>query len=195
MTETECHYAQIENAAPAITWACEKFCYYILGKLSSIENRDEKALVPLLGTKYYCKCSQISPQTGQLWLLQWKKKYLYTADTISRAHSIAMLCSYWVTLSAAGWVGSTEVWMNFPSCLTIPMNVRSFVTVVGAFISLIAEVFGSDAILIDGVAQELQTSNPLLTLLGVEWFWGGLQRVSCHALLNCVWNQNIIHLA
>ena len=32
MSETESRYAQIEKEALAITWACEKFSTYILGK-------------------------------------------------------------------------------------------------------------------------------------------------------------------
>ena len=51
MSETETRYAQIEKEALAITWACEKFSTYILGKHISIET-DHKPLVPLLGNKY-----------------------------------------------------------------------------------------------------------------------------------------------
>ena len=32
LSETECRYAQIEKEALAITWACEKFSMYVLGK-------------------------------------------------------------------------------------------------------------------------------------------------------------------
>ena len=31
MTETECHYAQIEKEALAAVWACDKFSDYLLG--------------------------------------------------------------------------------------------------------------------------------------------------------------------
>ena len=51
MSETETRYAQIEKEALAITWACEKFSTYILGKHISIET-DHKPLVPLLGYKH-----------------------------------------------------------------------------------------------------------------------------------------------
>jgi hypothetical protein len=50
MTETEGRYAQIEKEALAITWACEKFSTYILGKKIKIET-DHKPLVSLLGEK------------------------------------------------------------------------------------------------------------------------------------------------
>lgn len=50
-TETERRYAQKEKEALAITWACEKFADYILGKKFTIET-DHKPLVPLLGTKH-----------------------------------------------------------------------------------------------------------------------------------------------
>lgn len=50
ITDTEQRYAQIEKEALAITWACEKFSDYILGKPITIET-DHKPLIPLLGTK------------------------------------------------------------------------------------------------------------------------------------------------
>ena len=43
--------AQIEKEALAITWACEKFSTYILGKHISIDT-DHKPLVPLLSNKH-----------------------------------------------------------------------------------------------------------------------------------------------
>ncbi|XP_065902585.1 uncharacterized protein [Dysidea avara] len=70
MSETETRYAQIEKEALAITWACEKFSTYILGKHISIET-DHKPLVPLLGNNY-----SIQHVPGKL---------LYAADTLSRA--------------------------------------------------------------------------------------------------------------
>ena len=48
---SETRYAQIEEEALAITWACEKFSTYILGKHISIDT-DHKPLVPLLGNKH-----------------------------------------------------------------------------------------------------------------------------------------------
>ena len=46
MSETETRYAQIEKEVLAITWACEKFFTYILGKHISIET-DHQLLIPL----------------------------------------------------------------------------------------------------------------------------------------------------
>ena len=48
LTETERCYAQIEKEALAITWACEKFSEYILGK----QEMDHKPLVSLLCSKH-----------------------------------------------------------------------------------------------------------------------------------------------
>eukprot|EP00731_Ephydatia_muelleri_P002671 Em0001g2671a len=49
LTETESRYAQIEKEALSITWGCEKFSDYILGKNILIET-DHKPLVPLLSS-------------------------------------------------------------------------------------------------------------------------------------------------
>ena len=51
MTTTKSQYAQIEKEALAITWACEKFSSYVLGKQIILET-DYKPLVPLLTYKH-----------------------------------------------------------------------------------------------------------------------------------------------
>ena len=50
MSNTECHYGQIQKEAFAITWACEKFADYIVDTEITIET-DHKLLVPLLLSK------------------------------------------------------------------------------------------------------------------------------------------------
>ena len=50
MSETKRRYAQIEKEGLAVTWACEKFASYILGKRISIET-DHKPLLPLAGNQ------------------------------------------------------------------------------------------------------------------------------------------------
>ena len=50
MTSAETRYAMVEKEALAITWACEKFDYYLVGREFQIEN-DHKPLVSILGDK------------------------------------------------------------------------------------------------------------------------------------------------
>ena len=50
LTITEQRYVQIEKEALAITWCCEHFSDYLLGKTFHI-NTDHKPLVSLLSTK------------------------------------------------------------------------------------------------------------------------------------------------
>lgn len=50
LTDTESCYAQIEKEALAVTWSCERFSNYIIGKHVQIAT-DHKPLVPLLSCK------------------------------------------------------------------------------------------------------------------------------------------------
>ena len=90
LTETEKRYAQIEKEALAITWACEKFSNYILGKKIQLET-DHKPLVPLLGAK---DLHSLPPRVLRFRLRLNRFHYeiayvpgklLTTADTLSRS--------------------------------------------------------------------------------------------------------------
>ena len=94
MTETERRYAHIEKEALAVTWGCEKFATYILGKEFLIET-DHKPLVPLLGTKHL---DSLPPRILRFRLRLARFDYsithvpgklLYIADTLSRAPSVS----------------------------------------------------------------------------------------------------------
>ena len=50
LTEAETRYAMVEKEALAVTWACEKFDYYLVGREFEIET-DHKPLVSILGEK------------------------------------------------------------------------------------------------------------------------------------------------
>ena len=93
LTPVECRYAQIEKEALALTWACERFSDYIVGK-SILAETDHKPLVPLLTTR---TLDEVPPR------LQWLRmhlmcfhfkevnhvpgKELYIADALSRMQS------------------------------------------------------------------------------------------------------------
>ena len=90
MSTTESRYAQIEKEALAITWACEKFSTYVLGKKILLET-DHKPLVPLMTYKHL---DNLPPRVlrFRLRLMRFDYqiahvpgKYLYTADTLSRS--------------------------------------------------------------------------------------------------------------
>ena len=90
MSETERRYAQIEKEALAVTWACEKFSDYILGRSFHIES-DHKPLIPILSTK---QLDKLPPRVLRFRLRLARFNYtiehvpgklLYTADALSRA--------------------------------------------------------------------------------------------------------------
>ncbi len=90
MSTTEERYAQVEKEALAITWACDKFSMYLLGKKFEIET-DHKPLVPLLSSK---PLDNLPPRVLRFRLRMMRYNYsishvpgklLYTADALSRA--------------------------------------------------------------------------------------------------------------
>ena len=92
MTETEQRYAQIEKEALAVTWVCDKFANYLIGKHFLIDS-DHKPLIPLLNTKYL---NHLPPQILHFRLRMARfncsvshipGKLLNTADTLSRSPS------------------------------------------------------------------------------------------------------------
>jgi len=64
MTETKGRYAQVEKEALAVTWACEKFATYILGKKIVIET-DHRPPVSILGEK---KLDKLPPRILRFYL-------------------------------------------------------------------------------------------------------------------------------
>ena len=92
LSETEQRYAQIEKEALSITWACDRFQDYLVGKNFLIET-DHKPLVPLLGAK---DLDLLPPRIQRFRMRLMRYSYqithvpgrdLYTADTLSRAPS------------------------------------------------------------------------------------------------------------
>lgn len=52
LTNAEKNFAQIEKEALAITWACNRLQYFIIGVTFTIET-DHKPLIPILSTKFF----------------------------------------------------------------------------------------------------------------------------------------------
>ncbi|UYV65862.1 K02A2.6-like [Cordylochernes scorpioides] len=89
MTPTEKRYAQIEKEALAITWACELFQEFLLGKRFRIET-DHKPLIPLFSTK---ELSSLTPRLQRFRMRMMRfgfeivhipGKELLDADALSR---------------------------------------------------------------------------------------------------------------
>ena len=90
MTNTEQMYAQIDKEALALTWACERFSGYMIGKHFHLQT-DHKPLVPLLRSKHLDEL----PVRVQRFRMRFMRftysivhvpgKDLCIADTLSRA--------------------------------------------------------------------------------------------------------------
>ncbi|MCG7878633.1 MAG: RNase H-like domain-containing protein [Candidatus Thiodiazotropha endolucinida] len=90
LTPTEQRYATIEKEALGITWACERFRDFLIGKLFHI-NTDHKPLVSLLGNKDISELS-LRIQRFRMRLMHFsytishvEGKKLVIPDTLSRA--------------------------------------------------------------------------------------------------------------
>ena len=90
LSETEQRYAQIEKESLAVTWSCEKFAYYLVGKHFTIHT-DHKPLVSLLGSK---RMDELPPRILRFRIRLMRFSYtvehipgknLVIADTLSRA--------------------------------------------------------------------------------------------------------------
>ncbi|KAL5006376.1 hypothetical protein ScPMuIL_015182 [Solemya velum] len=90
MSETEQRYAQVEKEALAVTWACERFAQFLIGKHFQIRT-DHRPLVALLGSK---PISDLPPRIQRFRMRLMRFEYsihhvpgkeLYTADALSRA--------------------------------------------------------------------------------------------------------------
>ena len=90
LTSTEQHYAQIEKEALGITWACERFKDFLIGKQFHIHT-DHKPLIPLLSHKTLDELP-VRIQRFHMRLMRFHfsishvpGKHLVIADALSRA--------------------------------------------------------------------------------------------------------------
>jgi transposase InsO family protein len=95
LTEAEQRYAMIEKESLAITWACEKFDYYLIGRSFEIET-DHKPLISLLGEKDLSKLP-LRVQRFKLRLMRYDYSIFHTpgslmflADSLSRPNGADM---------------------------------------------------------------------------------------------------------
>ncbi|XP_027869193.1 uncharacterized protein K02A2.6-like [Xiphophorus couchianus] len=96
LTQTEQRYAQVEKEALSLTWACERFSNYLVGKHFQMET-DHKPLLSLLSSQML---DDLPPriQRFRMRLMRYSYsisyvpgKHLWTADTLSRAPMIENL--------------------------------------------------------------------------------------------------------
>ena len=90
MTETEQRYAQVEKEALGLTWGCERFRDFLIGRHFAMET-DHKPLVSLLGRQ---ALTELPPRIQRFRLRLMRYSYtishtpgkdLFTADTLSRS--------------------------------------------------------------------------------------------------------------
>ena len=92
LSDTEKRYSQIDKEGLAITWACERFRDYLIGREFHIET-DHIPLVPLLGEKDVCELPpRIQRYRMKLMRYHFTNSHvagreLFTADAVSRAPS------------------------------------------------------------------------------------------------------------
>ena len=98
LTEAETNYAMIELEALGITWACEKFDFYLVGRIFEVET-DHKPLISLLGEKDLSQLP-LRVQRFKLRLMRYSftifhspGRCMYIADYLSRPSSIGFLDS------------------------------------------------------------------------------------------------------
>ena len=89
LTDAESRYAMIELESLAVTWACEKFDFYLVGRKFEIET-DHKPLVSLLGNKDLSQLP-LRVQRFKLRLMRYgysifhtPGKHMHIADALSR---------------------------------------------------------------------------------------------------------------
>lgn len=90
LTKAEQNYAQIEKELLACVYACEKFYCYIFGKNDVIIETDHKPLVNIIMKPISSAPARLQRMLLRLQLYSFKLvykpgKYLYIADTLSRA--------------------------------------------------------------------------------------------------------------
>ena len=84
----------VEKEALAVTWACEKFDYYLIGRRLQIES-DHKPLVTILGEKDL-SCLPVKVQRLMLRLMRYNYgifhapgKDMFIADVLNRPNTVS----------------------------------------------------------------------------------------------------------
>jgi len=97
LTEAESRYAMVEKEALAVTWACSKLDFYLVGREFEIET-DHKPLVAILGEKDLSKLP-LRVQRFKLQMMRYSYtifhtpgKKMYLADSLSRPCDIDGEC-------------------------------------------------------------------------------------------------------
>ena len=89
LTQAEGHYVQIEKELLAVVFSCERFNHYIYGRLVDVMS-DHKPLVsimkkPLVSTSPRLQRLPLRLQKYEVNITYVTGKYMYVADTLSRA--------------------------------------------------------------------------------------------------------------
>ena len=120
LTEAEVRYAMVEKEALAITWACEKFDYYLVGRRFEIET-DHRPLVSLLGEKDLSKLPT-RVQRFKLKLMRYDYSIFHTPGrNMFLADSLSRPCESAISVQEIRRCESVERYVN---CLLDSLDVR-----------------------------------------------------------------------
>ena len=168
LTEAESRYAMIEKEALAITWACEKFDYYLVGRSFQIET-DHRPLISLLGDKDLSKLP-IRVQRFKLRLMRYAYSIFHTpGNKMFLADSLSRPCEPSLSVNDINRSVSVERYVN---CLLQTTDIRGEELIQALSkdsnslkcLEFLREGWPPTSVKLDGEIAKLYSSRSMLTV-------------------------------